>query len=79
MRKKGTVKKMKNQPEIKIHMSEDLLRKFLFISQKEGRTPNNQFIFMLRNNIQYFEKTKGRISPSDLGKIDISEYTESDG
>ena len=70
---------MKNQPEIKIHMSEDLLRKFLFISQKEGRTPNNQFIFMLRNNIQYFEKTKGRISPSDLVKIDISEYTESDG
>ena len=77
--KKGTVIKMKNQPEIKIHMSEDLLRKFIFISQKEGRTPNNQFLFMLRNNIQYFEKTKGRITPSDLEDIDISEYTVNDG
>lgn len=67
---------MKNQTEIKVKLSEDLLRKLLFISEAEGRTPNNQFIFMLRNNIQYFERTKGRIDQSKLNAIDISEYLE---
>jgi hypothetical protein len=53
-------------------MSEDMLRKFLFISEKEGRTPNNQFLFMLRNSVAYYEKTKGRISSADLAKIDLN-------
>ncbi|MBQ8409551.1 MAG: hypothetical protein IJY39_11890 [Clostridia bacterium] len=65
---------MKNQPEIKIRLSEDLMRKLIYISEAEGRTPNNQFIFMLRNNIQYFERTKGRIDQSKLNSIDLSEY-----
>jgi hypothetical protein len=29
---------------------------------------------MLRNNIQYFERTKGRIDPAKLAAIDLSEY-----
>lgn len=67
---------MKNQYVVKVALSEDLLRKLLYISEKENRTPNNQFTFMLRNNIQYFEKTKGRISPADLKGIDVTPYTE---
>ena len=67
---------MKKQPEISIHMPEDLLKKFLYISNAEGRTPNNQFIFMLKNNIQYFERTKGKITPAALQGIDLSEYTK---
>ena len=67
---------MKNQSEIKIRLSDDLMRKLIYISEAEGRTPNNQFIFMLRNNIQYFERTKGRIDPTKLSAIDLSEYTE---
>lgn len=62
----------KNQREFTLHMSEDMLRKFLLISEKEGRTPNNQFLFMLRNSIAYYEKTKGRISPAELAKIDLT-------
>jgi hypothetical protein len=62
----------KNQREFTLYMSEDMLRKFLFISEKEGRTPNNQFLFMLRNSVAYYEKTKGRISSADLAKIDLS-------
>ena len=62
----------KNQHEFTLHMSEDMLRKFLFISEKEGRTPNNQFLFMLRNSVAYYEKTKGRISQADLAKIDLN-------
>jgi hypothetical protein len=65
---------MKNQNEIKIRLSDDLMRKLIYVSEAEGRTPNNQFIFMLRNNIQYFERTKGRIDQSKLNAIDLSEY-----
>lgn len=67
---------MKNQPEINVRLSEDLLRKLIYISEAEGRTPNNQFIFMLRNNIQYFERTKGRIDQQKLNAIDISQYLD---
>ena len=63
---------MKNQYEIKVRLSEELMRKLLYVSEAEGRTPNNQFVFMLRNNIQYFERTKGRIDQSKLNAIDIS-------
>lgn len=66
----------KNQKEFTLHMSEDMLRKFILISEKEGRSPNNQFLFMLRNNIAYYEKTKGRISPLELAKVDLALYEE---
>lgn len=69
---------MKNQYEIKVKLSEDLMRKLIYVSEAEGRTPNNQFIFMLRNNIQYFERTKGRLDSAKLAKIDLSEYTAED-
>ena len=69
---------MKNQYEVKVKLSEDLMRKLIYVSEAEGRTPNNQFIFMLRNNIQYFERTKGRLDSAKLSKIDLSEYI-SDG
>ena len=69
---------MKNGAHIDIKLSEDLLRKLLYISEAENRTPTAQFAFMLRNNIAYFEKTKGRIPQSELAKIDISEYTENE-
>ena len=67
---------MKKSCHIDVKLSEELLRKMLYISEAEKRTPNAQFAFMLRNNIAYFEKTKGRISPAELAKIDISEYIE---
>lgn len=68
----------KNQYNVTLHMSEDMLRKFLLISEKEGRSPNNQFLFMLRNNVAYYEKTKGRIPPAELAKIDLTPYLDSD-
>ncbi|MBQ8004911.1 MAG: hypothetical protein IJ303_01185 [Clostridia bacterium] len=65
---------MKNEFEIKIKMNSEMMRKFLFVSEKEGRSPNNQFLFMLRNNVAYYEKTKGKIKPAELSAIDISAY-----
>ena len=65
---------MKNGYSIEVKLSEDLLRKLLYVSEAERRTPSAQFNFMLRNNIAYFEKTKGRIPEAELRKIDLSEY-----
>ncbi len=65
---------MKNEFEFTLRMNEEMMKKFLFISEKEGRTPNNQFLFMLRNNIAYYEKTKGKLKPSDLAEIDVSGF-----
>jgi len=67
---------MKNSFELDLKVSEELLRKFLFVCEKENRNPNAQFAFMVRNNVAYYEKTKGRIPDSELKKIDISQYEE---
>ena len=64
----------KKQPELNVRIPEDLLRKLLYVSQAEGRAPNQHIIMLLRNNIQYFERAKGRIKPADLQQLDISEY-----
>lgn len=65
---------MKKTYRTEVRMSEELIRKLLYISAAEGRTPNNQFLFMLRGNIQYFERTKGKIPADKLAAIDLSEY-----
>ena len=65
---------MKNNLELDLKVSEELLRKFLFVCEKEKRNPNAQFAFMVRNNVAYYEKTKGRIPDAELKKIDISAY-----
>ncbi len=65
---------MKNNLDLNLKVSEELLRKFLFVCEKEKRNPNAQFAFMVRNNVAYYEKTKGRISDADLRNIDITPY-----
>ena len=65
---------MKKQPELNVRISEDVLRRLLYISAVEGRSPNNHILMLLRNNIQYFERAKGKIDPAALRNIDISEY-----
>ena len=69
---------MKNQYEIKVKLSDELMRKLIYVSEAEGRTPNNQFLFMLRNNIQYFERTHGRLTNAELAAEDITEYQVGD-
>lgn len=69
---------MKNQPELTLRIPEDVLRKLLYVSNAEGRSPNNHILMLLRNNVQYFERAKGRIDPAKLRAIDISEYQTGD-
>lgn len=67
---------MKNNLKLELKVSDELLRKFLFVCEKEKRNPNAQFAFMVRNNVAYYEKTKGRIPDAELKKIDVSAYEE---
>lgn len=65
---------MKNQPELTLRIPEDVLRKLLYVCEAEGRSPNNHILMLLRNNIQYFERAKGRMDPNALRELDLSEY-----
>ena len=65
---------MKQSCKVELKISEELLRKFLYVSGAENRTPAAQFAFMVRNNVAYYEKTKGKIPDSELKKLDISAY-----
>ncbi len=67
---------MKPNYTVPVRLSDELIRKLIYVSEAEGRTPNNQFTFMLRNNIQYFERTKGKIPASELSKIDVTPYLD---
>jgi hypothetical protein len=65
---------MKQTYTVPVRLSEDLIRKLIYVSEAEGRSINNQFTMLLRNNIQYFERSKGRISPDALRAVDITPY-----
>ncbi len=67
---------MKNSPEVTVRISEDLLKKLIYVSEKEGRSLNNQLLMLARNSIAYFERAKGRIPADKLANIDISEYLQ---
>ena len=67
---------MKQTYTVPVRLSEDLLRKLIYVSEAEGRTPQSQFTLMLRNTIQYFERAKSKIPASELAKIDITPYLD---
>lgn len=67
---------MKQSYNLDLKISEELLRKFLFVAEAEKRSPAAQFAFMVRNNVAYYEKTKGKIPDAKLRSIDISLYAE---
>ena len=65
---------MKKQPELTLHLSEDLLRQFLCLCEAEHRSPNNQMLMMIRNSIQYHERSKSRFSKEKLAAVDVTPY-----
>ena len=52
---------MKNETEITLRIGADLLAKLEYIAEKEGRSLNNHFILLARNNVAYYERTHERI------------------
>ena len=67
---------MKQTYTVSVRLSEDLLRKLIYVSEAEGRTPQAQFTLMLRNTIQYHERAKSKIPPAELAKIDVTPYAD---
>ena len=67
---------MKQSYTVPVRLSEDLLRKLIYISEAEGRTPQAQFTLMLRNTIQYHERAKSKIPTAELQRIDITPYMD---
>lgn len=67
---------MKPSYTVPVKLSEDLMCKLIYIAKAEGRTPNNHFLLMLRNNIAYYERTKGKIPADALRGLDLSEFED---
>ena len=65
---------MKKQPEFTVHLSEDLLRQLLCLCEAERRSVNNQMLLMIRNAVQYFERSKGRFTKEQLAGVDLTPY-----
>ncbi len=69
---------MKNQTNVTLRISDDLLDKLCYVAKSEGRSLNNQFLLLARNSVAYFERTKGKISAADAASA-RNELTGSDG
>ena len=64
---------MKNQTEITLRLPEDLLRKLIYVSAAEGRSPNNHLLMLLRNSIQYFAMLTQLAEHFDIHQYDKNE------
>lgn len=70
---------MKQQYEIGIRLSDDLLRRLLYISEAENRSPSAEIAFLLRNSAAYFERAKGKIDTKKLASYDLTPYRVEEG
>lgn len=64
---------MKNDKNMTLRLSDDLLRRLYYIAAAEKRTPNNHVLHMLRQNIAYFERVHGKIPEASLRAIELPE------
>lgn len=62
---------MKNDKNMNVRLSEDLLRRLYYVAAAEKRTPNNHVLHMLRQNIAYYERVHGKISDAALKAIEL--------
>ena len=67
---------MKQQYAVTVRMSEELMRQLLCRCEAEHRTPNNQFLLMLRKAVQYHERAKGHMDRKKLAEYDLTPYEE---
>ncbi len=69
---------MKNDKNMTLRLSDDLLRRLYYIAAAEKRTPNNHILHMLRQNIAYFERVHGKIPEAALRSIELPEEKPAD-
>ncbi len=52
---------MKDEKHFGLRINSDLLYKFHFICDYEGRSANSQILFLIRNAIEEYEQKHGKI------------------
>ncbi|MBE6625380.1 MAG: hypothetical protein E7622_07040 [Ruminococcaceae bacterium] len=67
---------MKKTLDIKIRFNEQDAKRLAYVAKKEGMSAEKLLIFLARQKISYFERTKGNIkdlSEANLDEFEISE------
>lgn len=54
---------MKEQKHLSLRIDEEMLRKFRYVCEYEGRSANRQLLIYIRAAIAEFEKAHGPIEP----------------
>lgn len=65
---------MKKSYVLPVRMPEELARQLSVMSAAEGRTPEAQFLLMLRNNVAYFQRSRGKFDQNKLKEADMSPF-----
>lgn len=56
---------MKKERHFGLRIDDELLQKFRYICEYEGRSANGQILFMIRRRVAAFEKEHGEIPTKD--------------
>ncbi len=67
---------MKKTLDIKIRFNEQDAKKLAYVASKEGMTTEKLLIFLARQKISYFERTKGTIKDASNASLDEFEISE---
>ena len=57
---------MKSKKEFTVRLDTQLYKKLLYVAEKENNSLNNHLLHIIRSNVQYFEKTHGKINAAAL-------------
>lgn len=63
----------KNKVTFSIRIDEDMYKKMLAVADAEGRDVNNHLLHLIRTNVAYHERIRGKI---DTSKITIEKTAE---
>ena len=67
---------MKKTADIKVRFNEQDAKKLAFVAKNEGMSVEKLLVFLSRQKISYFERTKGNIK--DVSGVSLDEFEISD-
>lgn len=67
---------MKKTADIKVKFNEQDAKKLAFVAKSEGMSTEKLLVFLARQKISYFERTKGSIK--DTSGVSLDEFEISD-
>ncbi len=59
---------MKNKAEFSVRIDEELYKKLIAVAEAEGRSVNNHMLHLIRTNIAYHERVRGKV---DVSKVTL--------